>query len=134
MLLFVLSQNRQQLFFEPGMEHSIGGLLHSFGTQFPGGWTKKGQQFSRSVTHIFMGLEGRFPTQMPVASRLRDRLIGACFILTPHRKPCLLSYVVSPFDQTFFSSVLGSWTVSTPLLRLRCAVPVWHQVRVLPKT
>jgi len=32
--------------------------------------------------------------------------------------------------RALFSSVFGSTTVTTPDLRLRCAVPVGHQVRV----
>ena len=50
--------------------------------------------------------------------------------LTPHGKTDTFSDVVGEFDQPLFSSVCGSTTVTTPALRLRCAVPVGHQVRV----
>src|SRR5579864_37757 len=66
----------------------------------------------------------------PGLTRLRDRLVRSGLILTPHGKAFSFSDVVGEFDEPLFSSVWGSMTVTTPVLRLRCAVPVGHHVRV----
>ena len=77
-----------------------------------------------------MGLALRVALELPGLTGLRDRLVRAGLILTPHGKPYAFSDVVGEFDEPLFSSVWGSMTVTTPALRLRCAVPVGHQVRV----
>ena len=77
-----------------------------------------------------MRLTKRFALRSPGLTWLRDRLVRAGLILTPHRKTYTFGDVVGEFDEPLFSSVFGSMTVTTPDLRLRWAVPVGHQVRV----
>src|SRR3954452_3723050 len=77
-----------------------------------------------------MWLTKRFALRSPGLTWLRDRLVRAGLILTPHGKTYAFSDVVREFDEPLFTSVWGSTTVTTPALRLRCAVPVGHQVRV----
>ena len=67
---------------------------------------------------------------MPTGPRLGNRLIGPGFILAPELQTRGLSQPIRLVDQPLFCSVSGSVTVTTPALRLRCAVPVGHQVRV----
>src|SRR5690348_6828500 len=70
---------------------------------------------------------------VPVFPWLGNGLIGAGFILAPQRHSCRFRQLVGVLDQAFFSAALGSCTVTVPALRTRMAVPVGHQVRVLPK-
>ena len=77
-----------------------------------------------------MRLTKRFAHRSPRLTWLRDGLVGAGFILTPPGQTYAFSDVVGEFDEPLFSSVWGSMTVTTPALRLRCAVPVGHHVRV----
>src|SRR5207249_11760630 len=79
---------------------------------------------------VFMRLTKRFALRSPGLTWLRDRLVRAGLILTPHGQTYALSNVVGEFDAPLFTSVWGSTTVTTPALRLRCAVPVGHHVRV----
>lgn len=91
------------------------------------------QQLGGSPTHVLVWLEGRLTLQVPVFSRLGNGLIGACFVLTPQRQSSPFRSLVGLLDQVFFSPALGSLTVTVPAFRTRSAVPVGHQVRVLPK-
>src|SRR6266702_3114866 len=77
-----------------------------------------------------MRLPWRPTDRRPADSWLGDGLVGARFILTPHREAGGLGQAVGLVDGPLFSSVFGSTTCTTPALRLRCAVPVGHQVRV----
>ena len=77
-----------------------------------------------------MRLTNRLPLGPPGLTRLRNGLVRACLILAPHGNTYAFRDVVGEFDAPLFSSVCGSTTVTTPVLRLRCAVPVGHQVRV----
>src|SRR5438128_7674267 len=77
-----------------------------------------------------MRLTNRLPLGPPGLTRLRNGLVRACLILAPHGNTYGFRDVVGEFDQPLFTSVCGSTTVTTPALRLRCAVPVGHQVRV----
>ena len=77
-----------------------------------------------------MWLARRLTFRLPGLARLRDRLIRAGLILAPERQTDHFGDAVGQFDQPLFCSVFGSTTVTTPALRLRCAVPVGHQVRV----
>ena len=76
-----------------------------------------------------MWLTNRPPFRSPGLTGLWNSLVRACLILTPHRDAYAFSDVVGEFDEPLFTSVWGSTTVTTPDLRLRCAVPVGHQVR-----
>jgi hypothetical protein len=71
--------------------------------------------------------------RMPSRSRLRNGLIGASLILTAQRYSASFCLGIGRFNQTLFSPARGSWTVTGLPARLRTAVPVGHQVRVLPK-
>src|SRR3989454_684443 len=75
-------------------------------------------------------LTTRLALRSPRLTGLRDGLVRACLILTPHGNTYAFRDVIGEFDAPLFSSVCGSTTVTTPVLRLRCAVPVGHQVRV----
>jgi len=77
-----------------------------------------------------MWLTNRPPLGPPGLTGLRNGLVRTCLILTPHGNPDGLGYSVGEFDEPLFTSVCGSTTVTTPALRLRCAVPVGHHVRV----
>src|ERR1043166_7378514 len=79
-----------------------------------------------------MRLPRRLPGFMPLLPRERFALEGPGLILCPdcHAKIC--PQRVGVLDQLFFASVSGSMTVTTPLLRFRCAWPVSHQLRVRP--
>ena len=132
MVLFLVRYNRQQFCFEPGMQHRIRSMLDSFGSHFSRGRAKQGQQFRRSISELFMRLLFWFARLMPVTSRRRNRLRGSGLILTPQRDACLFCGLVGPLNHAFFPSVFGSCTRTTPSLRLRSTVPVWHQVRLCP--
>ena len=77
-----------------------------------------------------MRLAGWPSLGLPGLAGLRDGLIGAGLILAPQWDPYGFGNPVGQFDEPLFASVCGSTTVTTPVLRLRCAVPVGHQVRV----
>ena len=77
-----------------------------------------------------MRLAPRVPDELPTRPGLRDGLIGTGFVLAPHGEPGRFCPPIRLFDQPLFASVSGSVTRTTPLLRLRSAVPVGHQVRV----
>jgi hypothetical protein len=77
-----------------------------------------------------MRLTKRFALRSPGLTWLGDGLVRAGLVLTPHGQTYAFSDVVGEFDEPLFTSVWGSTTVTTPALRLRCAVPVGHQVRV----
>jgi hypothetical protein len=112
------------------MQHAVGGLAHPFGTHRPGRWVQERQQLDSTTPDVLMGLPLWLPLGRPGRPRLWDRLIRPGFILAPYRHPSRLSQLIGRFNQLFFSSVCGSTTFTTPLLRLRWAVPVGHQVRV----
>src|SRR5206468_2119623 len=79
---------------------------------------------------VLMRLPWRPTDRRPADSWLGDGLVGARFILTPHREAGGLGQAVGLVDGPLFSSVFGSTTRTTPAFRLRCAVPAGHQVRV----
>jgi hypothetical protein len=80
-----------------------------------------------------MRLGSRVTCRMPSLSRLGNGLLGTSFVLAPQRQSGGFRFGVGRLDQPLFSPALGSWTVTGPPARLRTAVPVGHQVRVLPK-
>ena len=77
-----------------------------------------------------MGLQDRMPFRLPGGARLWDRLIGSGFIFVELHDPCRFGLLARELDQSFFSGVCGSYTVTVPLLRTRSAKPVRHHVRV----
>ena len=77
-----------------------------------------------------MRLADRVAFKLPGLARLWDGLIRAGLILTPQPEAGGFGNLIGQVDQPLFCSVSGSTTVTTPVLRLRCAVPVGHQVRV----
>src|SRR5947209_8051888 len=90
---------------------------------------KEREQFGRPVTNVFMRVPSRPTDGLPVCARLRNRLIGAGFVHAPHGQAQAFSLGVGLLDQPFFALASGSWTLTSPRLRLRMAMPVWHQVR-----
>jgi hypothetical protein len=71
----------------------------------------------------------RVALRFPGLTGLRNRLVRASLILTPQWDAHPFGDVIGQIDQPLFCSVFGSTTLTTPDLRLRCAVPVGHQVR-----
>lgn len=132
-LLVQLIEFPLQFLLQPGMQHGIGRRQDAFGMHISGCRTQERQQLGCPPTHVLVGLESRLAFQMPVFSRLGYGLIGARFVLAPQGQSCLFCPLVGLLDQVFFSPALGSLTVTVPALRTRRAVPVGHQVRVLPK-
>ncbi len=131
-LLEVIEQGLQ-LFLQPGMQHRIGGRENTFGSHLSGCRAKQRQQFGRTPAHVLMGLDGRLVLRVPIGSWLGNGLLGSRLIFTHLHDPRRFRLLIGQLDQLFFSSALGSSTVTVPALRTRRAVPVGHQVRVLPK-
>jgi hypothetical protein len=77
-----------------------------------------------------MRVTGGLAPRLPTGPWVGNGLIGSRFILAPELEPCGLSQPLRLVDQPLVCSVSASVTVTTPALRLRCAVPVGHQVRV----
>jgi len=100
------------------------------GPDLAGGRPEQGQQLGRPAADVLVRLPGRLADRLPARARLRDGLVGTGFILAPDRHPGRFGEPVRQLDEPLFSSVCGSTTRTTPALRLRCAVPVGHQVRV----
>lgn len=133
MPFFDLFQRLQQLLFEPRMQDHIGSREHALGAHQARLGTEKGQQFGCAAAHIFMRLQRGLALQVPVLAWLGNGLIRPCLVLIPQFQSGSFRLNVGLLDQSFFSGAAGSCTVTTPALRLRKAVPVGHQVRVLPK-
>ena len=124
------SQELEQFALYPGVQHSIRRVGHSFGTHLAGRWTEQGQQLGCAATDVLVRLAPRASLRLPGLASLGHGLIRASLILTPQRDAHRFGHAIGQFDQPLFTSVFGSVTVTTPALRLRCAVPVGHQVRV----
>jgi len=92
----------------------------------------EGEQFGGASTLILMRQQAGLAHRMPVLARLGNGLIRPRFILIPPFQSGSFHLLVRLLNQSFFSGAAGSWTVTTPALRLRRAEPVGHQVRVLP--
>ena len=120
----------KQFRLQPGVQDHVRRVGHALRTHLAGGGPKQGQEFGRATADVLMRLATRLALGLPGLARLRNSLVRACFILTPHGNTYAFSDVVGEFDEPLFTSVCGSTTVTTPALRLRCAVPVGHQVRV----
>lgn len=112
------------------MEHRIGRTCHAFDPHLTIRRMEQGQHLCRSIAMIFVGLANRLPLRHPTFPGIRHRLKGTGFILAPNCQPAAFSFYIRTLDQFFFASPSGSITVTMPLFRLRCAVPVWHQLRL----
>jgi len=114
------------------MQDYIGRREHPLGAHKAGGGAKESKQFGRAPALILVGQQPRLAKRVPVLPWLGNGLIGPRFILVPQLHPGGFRLLVRLLDQPFFSGAAGSCTVTVPALRLRSAVPVGHQVRVLP--
>jgi hypothetical protein len=132
-LLIQLIEDGLQLILEPGMQYGIGCREHSPGSHLTGCRAKEREQFGRAPTNVLVWLHGRLALLVPVCSRLGNGLIRSGLIFTQVQDPGRFRLLVGLLEQAFFSPALGSCTVTVPAVRTRTAVPVGHQVRVLPK-
>src|SRR6185437_926243 len=82
-------------------------------------------QLGGAMPKVFMWLTSRLTDGLPVATGLRNSLVGAGFVHAPDGQPQLLALGIGLLDQTFFALASGSWTSTSPRLRLRMAAPVW---------
>src|SRR6266542_5787333 len=112
------------------MQHDVRCVGHAFGAHLASGRAEQGQQLGRAAADVLMWLAKWLSRRSPGLTRLWDGLVRTCFVLAPHGNADGFTNVVGEFDQPLFTSVCGSTTVTTPALRLRCAVPVGHHVRV----
>lgn len=110
------------------MEHDIRRTSFSLGPHLPGGGAEQRQQRGRAVSDLLMRLPDRFSFWFPALAGIWDSLMGACLVLATQGNPYRFCLPVRPLDHPLVSSVSGSTTVTTPLLRTRCAVPGGHQL------
>jgi hypothetical protein len=108
------------------MEDGVGAAAHPFDPDLAAGGIEQGQLLGRPLSRIFMGIPDWLAHRMPVGAGIRNRLVGTGFVLGIDRQHIL---GMRGFDQVFFAVASGSMTVKVPLLRLRMAVPVSHQLR-----
>ena len=87
------------------------------------------EHLRRAMPNVFMRVTSRLTDGLPMATWLRDGLVGASFIHPPHCQSHALALDVGLLDQAFFALASGSWTSTSPRLRLRMAAPVRHQDR-----
>jgi hypothetical protein len=80
---------------------------------------KKGEQFGRSISKIFMRLVFWFSFWLPTRSRIRFGLVRPSFIFISDRHPDLFTALMGLLNQVFFGVVSGSVTITLPRLRLR---------------
>src|SRR6266566_457744 len=127
-----LFQDGGQFSFQPGMQNGIGTLLDRFGAQFSGRRPKQREQLRCFSSKILMGLACWLIFPLPGPTKLRNGLIGASFILTPHLQPqpfadhisslnhlrfFLRVFVIAFFDSSvFFPQRLASLTPGAALL------------------
>lgn len=126
-------QDGAESLLEPRVEHGVfcgGDATHP---QLPSGRFKERQEFGRAVANILVGQARGLAALAPALPWVRHRLVRPGFILGPERQAQLERLGVGVLDQLFFAAASGSTTSTTPLLRLRKAVPVGHQERVRPK-
>src|SRR6266567_6114047 len=86
-------------------------------------------QLGGAMPNVFMWVTSRLTNGLPTDAGLRNSLVWAGFVHAPHRQPHPLALGVGLLDQAFFALASGSWTSTSPRLRLRMAAPVWHQDR-----
>lgn len=112
------------------MQHGIAATPHPIAAHFSRRRTKERQQFRGTGTQILVRLPQRVAFRSPTRPRIGYRLIRSRLVLTPDGNARRFCPSICPLDQPLFSSVRGSTTVTTPLVRTRCAVPVGHQERL----
>lgn len=112
------------------MEHRIGGMRHAFGPDRAGGRAEQRQQLGGALAEVLVRLARRVPLRLPAGARVGNGLIRPRLILAQDRYPRRLRSAVRLLDEPLLCSAAGSVTVTTPVLRLRRAVPVGHHVRV----
>ena len=125
-----LSQDLEQFVLEPGVQHRIWCSGHPFGPHLASGGSEQRQQFGGATTDVLVRMTARLAFGLPGLTGLRNCLIWAGLVLAPERDAQRFGYAIGQVDEPLFLSVSGSITVTTPAFRLRCAVPVGHQVRV----
>src|SRR5438128_314885 len=125
-----VSQDLQQFWLQPWVQDHVRRVGHPSCTHLAGGRAEQGQQLGRAAADVLMRLTNWLTLRPPGLTGLRNGLVRACLILTPHGNTYAFSDVVGEFDEPLFTSVCGSTTVTTPVLRFHCAVPVGHHVRV----
>src|SRR4051794_21366703 len=81
------------------------------------------------MPNMVMRIPSRLTDGLPTDAGLRNSLVGTCFVNPPHRQSHPLALSVGLLDQAFFGLASGSWTLTSPRLRLRRDAPVWHQER-----
>src|SRR5262249_2863250 len=116
---------------QPRMEHTVGGAAHPLDPDRAAGRMEQGQLFGRPPADILMRVADRLAGGMPLRARIGHGLGGTRLVFSPYRHPLL---GVGGLNQVFFATASGSTTVTVPLLRLRMAVPVSHQLRSLPQS
>ncbi len=67
---------------------------------------------------------------LPGLTRIRCGLKRASVVLGPDTQPQRFPAAIGILNQVFFAVLSGSMTSTRPVLRLRVAVPVGHQVRL----
>src|SRR5713226_3804010 len=112
------------------MEHCVGSAGHAFGAHRPGRGAKQRQQLGRAAPDVLVRLPPGLPDRLPTRARLRDGLVGPRLVLAPDGHAGRFRPAIGQLDHPLVCSVWGSVTRTMPLLRLRSAVPVGHQVRV----
>ena len=125
-----LGPDLQQFLLQPWVQDHVWGVGHTLGAYLTSGGAEQGQQLRSAAADVLVRLTHRFARRSPGLTGLRDGLVRTGLILAPHLNTYAFSDVVRQFNQPLFTSVCGSTTLTTPALRLRCAVPVGHQVRV----
>jgi Recombinase len=114
---------------KPGVQDHVRATGDAFDAHLAGGWMEQRQHLGRAMANVLMRVASRPTDGLPVHAWLGDRLVQAGFVHTPHRQSHPFSLGVGLLDQPFFALASGSWTLTSPRLRLRMTSPVWHQVR-----
>jgi len=71
----------------------------ALGAHLASGRAEQGQQLGRAAADVLVRLTNRFPLRPPGLTRLRNGLVRACLILTPHGYPYAFSDEVRTFDE-----------------------------------
>ncbi len=119
-----------QLLLEPRVEDRIGRLADALDPNLSRLRMKQRQLLGCALPNVLVEVVDRSAI-VPVVARIRERLVRARLVLRPDREDVL---AVGRFDQPLFARASGSSTVTVPLLRLRRAFPVSHQLRSLLQT
>lgn len=112
------------------MQDRVRGIPHPLGPDLARLRPKQREQLGCPVAEVFVSLARGLAFRLPTRTRIGHGLVRTGLILTPERQSDRFHPTIRLFDQPLFSSVCGSMTVTTPLFRVRWAVPVGHQLRV----